>query len=861
VGGVNPPAYMTKSIQIKKSFFKDRDKIFKDPIKIKEAFNFCVAYSLLVEEYIFKILEGNKYNFALASAGSFSRRELSPYSDIDLMFIVDNLKESEEAIQYAIRLLWDCGIEVSHTVRDFNDILKYLEDDLHGFTQFIETRFLLGNEKLFSEWISKIFSSLDDDRQTKLILQFFDDTEKRLDKYGSSSKMLEPNVKYSAGGLRDLQAVEWIYSIKNRISLVSQNEITQSENFLSLLREKKSGSLKETKKVLDSYSFILEVRNLLHLICKQRNDRLEYSTQEKIAKQLSYHGNNAVVQFMRSYFEASNILSRFFKTMTRRVEEDISLPLSNFLAVQLDDDFFLKGDSLSIIKNRLLNLSDILRAFYYRGLYSARFDENLRSLVIESVEYIEESGEEEPDSSVFFREILRLPKNVGDTLFHLNEFGIVRIILPEYKELNGFFQPGVYHHYTADEHTIVAIRNVEKLQNQETLLGRLFTGLKEKEILYLAIIFHDVAKPISISGHEILGAEIASSEMFRLGYSEDEVEKVKFLVLNHLYMEQIAFRRNLNDAETLNSFTARFDTGEQLDLLYLVTFADLSAVNPVVWTEWKSNLLDELYRKSRAMLDEQVSGEELLYSSVITFPQTFTGLDSTLQDHIDSINDMSYTQVFTEEEIASHLEEIEKGNLISVFFKELNAFTNITVITKDQSMLLSKLCGVLAINDLNIHDARIFTRKDGIVIDSFAVSDFRTHKLVEPERYDKIENDLYEVLAGTLQLSNELTRMKSKWWRIENKFFKRSGKVKVVFEDHEKFSILDIFSPDRLGLLYTITRKMSELGLSIYFAKISTKADDVVDSFYLLDRNGRKVSLNDYEFIKAELTEAIEQIL
>ena len=176
-------------------------------------------------------------------------------------------------------------------------------------------------------------------------------------------------------------------------------------------------------------------------------------------------------------------------------------------------------------------------------------------------------------------------------------------------------------------------------------------------------------------------------------------------------------------------------------------------------------------------------------------------------------------------------------------------------------MLLSKLCGVLSINDLNIHDARIFTRKDGIVIDSFAVTDFRTHNLVEKERYKKIEQNMNAVIEGSLQLTQELSRLKSKWWRIENKFFKRAGKVKVVFEEHEKFSILDIFSPDRLGLLYQITRKMGELGLSIYFAKISTRADDVVDSFYLLDRNNRKISPNDYEFIKTELTQAIEQIL
>jgi [protein-PII] uridylyltransferase len=852
---------MIKTTAIKKNFYKDREKIFKDPELIKDAFKFCVAYSLLVEEYIFKILEGQKFNFVIASTGGFSRRELSPNSDIDLMFIVESIEGNEEEIQKCVHLLWDCGIEASHTVRDYLDIEKYLAEDLHAFTQFYETRFLLGDEKIYYKWQTKIFNCLDEKNQIALILQFFDDTQKRYQKYGNSSKMLEPNLKYSAGGLRDLQAVEWMYSIKNKVTLTSQHEITQTENFFNILRETNSVSPRECKRVLEGYKFILNTRNHLQLITKQQGDRLEFSLQEKIAHYLNYKGKSGVLYFMKSYFEASNIISRFFKTMARRIEEEITSPLSEFLAIQLDDDFFLKGNTLSIVKNRMVSLSDILRLFYYRGLHNTKFDENLRSLVIDCVELLQEKESEELESSVFFREILRLPKNVGETLFHMNELGVLNLVLPEFKDLNGFFQSGVYHNYTADEHTIVAISNVEKLFEKDNQLGRLYTGLKEKEILYLAILFHDIAKPISLSGHEILGAEIASSEMYRLGYEDEEVALVKFLVVNHLIMEQVAFRRNLNDPETLNNFFTKFNSVQELDLLYLLTYADLSAVNPVVWTEWKSKLLEELHRKTRAMLEEQLSGEELLYSSIIKFPIAVSEIDASLQDHIESINDMSYTQVFTEDEITLHLEEIEKGSEIAVFFKEVSSFTNVTIITKDAPMLLSKLCGVLSINDLNIHDARIFTRKDGIVIDSFAVTDFRTHKLVEPERYEKIQQDMSAVIEGSLQLNQEFTRMKSKWWRIDNKFFKRSGKVKVVFEEHEKFSILDIFSPDRLGLLYQITRKMGELGLSIYFAKISTRADDVVDSFYLLDRNSRKISSNDYEFIKAELNKAIEQIL
>ncbi|MGE5401732.1 MAG: [protein-PII] uridylyltransferase [Bacteroidota bacterium] len=848
--------------EIKKEFIKNRDKLFRNSQLHKDAFKFCVAYSLLVEEHIFMIAGQEKCNFALVSAGSFSRRELSPYSDIDLMFISDKVEDNEKAIENLVRLLWDCGIEVSHTIRDFFDIEKYLNKDLHTFTQFFETRFLFGNEKVYNEWNQQIFAAIDTQDKAELIFQFFADTEARYSKYGRSAKTLEPNLKFSAGGLRDLHAVEWMYSLKNKVLLTEQSEITQAESFINLMREEKITSPNECKSVLESYKFILNIRNILHLISKQRNDRLEFRSQMKIARLLNYKGDSSVQNFMRTYFQAANSINRFSKTMIRRFEEEITYPLSDFLSVELDDDFVLKGSSLSIMKNRLLSLSDILRAFYYRGLYSARFDENLRSLTIESIEHIEQSdgaGNNEPKSSVFFREILRLPKNVGETLINMNELGAIQVILPEFGDLIGFFQAGVYHNYTADEHTLIAISNVESLYGKDNELGRIYTSLKEKEILYLAILLHDIAKPVSISGHEIIGAEIASSVMYRLGYDEKEANQVGFLVENHLIMEQIAFRRNLDDPVTLNNFTAKFSSVRDLDLLYLLTFADLSAVNPVVWTEWKSDLLAELYRKSKAMLVEQLTGEELLFSSTINFPQIHA--DASVQKHIESIDDLGYTQHFSEEEIVRHMEEIDKGLNLSVFFKEISVFTNITIIAKDSSSLLSRLCGVLSINDLNIHDARIFTRKDGIVIDSFNVTDFRTHKLVEPERYKKIENDLNAVMDGSFQLVQEFKRMKTKWWRIENKFFKRSGKVKIAFEEHDKFTIIDVFSPDRLGLLYQITRKLSDLGLSIYFAKISTKADDVVDSFYLLDRNGKKVSQNDYEFIKYELTSAIEQIL
>lgn len=856
---------MSASKLIKDNFIKRKELLFNQHLTRTDSFNFSVEYSLLVEEFIRALAGSKRYEFILASAGSFSRRELSPFSDIDLIFIAESIEKNEEDVSNLVKTFWDNGIEVSHTVRDFSDIDKYLLSDLHTFTQFFETRYLLGSNTIYNNWNKTLINSLTDEVRKKLLNALFEDFNLRYSKYGDSPKVLEPNVKLSAGGLRDFQAVEWMYIFRNKTLLDKQNETTQAEEFIHTLLKDNVTSSEECTRLLESYKLILDIRNLLHLNNKQKTDRFEFSSQLQIAEIFGYD-KSMLTHFMRKYFVASNALNRFSKSMIKKYTEEITNPIPSSLAIILDDDFNLTGKTLSYYANGNLAFSDILRAFYYRGLHSARFDESLRMAIIKRVESSDNLNVNETAPSVFFREVLKLPQNVGLTLSAMNELGVLGAFMPEFKDLNGFLQHGVYHCYTTDEHTITTIKNVEKLDADNSTLGKIYRKQPDKEILLLALLFHDIAKPIDITGHEIIGAEMASSIMYRLGYSEEEIETVSFLVKNHLVMEQVAFRRNLSDPETLNNFTSIFSTINELNLLYLLTYADLSAVNPAVWTNWKSDLLAELYKKSYSMLQDKISGEELLISSTSVFPEEISKhsdaiTDSHAKEHIESINDLGYTHQFSVKEIANHIEEIRKGTNMTVLFKRQNGFTNITLITKDFPSLLSKICGVLAVNDVNIQDAKIFTRKDGIVIDTFNTTDFRTHQKIEEERYNKIESDLKRVVVGLLQLRKEVASMKTKWWRIESKFFNRTGQVKIVFEKHEKYTIIDIFSPDRLGFLYHVTNKMNELGLNIFFAKISTRGDDIVDSFYVLDRNNNKISPNDYEFIKSELTGTISQIL
>ncbi|HMN49905.1 MAG TPA: HD domain-containing protein [Ignavibacteriaceae bacterium] len=857
---------MLRLLEIKKGFLKDRIELFDQFTGSSDALIFSKNYSMLIEDTIRIILGDKKIPFVLASAGSFSRRELSPYSDIDLMIISESIEKDNEDIKSLITSLWDGGIEASHTVREISDIPKYLSNDLHTFTQFFETRFITGNALLYDKWNNELLNAVDEDSKKLLITNFVEDVRQRHEKYGDSPKMLEPNVKMSAGGLRDFQSIEWMMMISNKQLLNSQHELTQAEIFINHLNRNKLTTPAECKRLLESYKLVLSIRHLLHITTKSKTDRFEFSGQMKLAPLFGYKDID-LMGFMKNYFSAANIIFRVSHSIIKKYKVEYVNPVPDSLSYDLDEDFYIKNKVIFLKKKEPLTLSDIFRVFYYRAYHNAGFDDYLRTKIIEATENAGENNWTQPESSVFFREILKFPRHVGSTLSIMNELGVLGAFMPEFADLNGFMQHGVYHCYTADEHTLITIKNLEKLYNQNSPFGKLYNSIKDKEILNLALLLHDIAKPINISGHEIIGAEVASSIMMRLGYEEEEIDKVSFLVKNHLLMEQVAFRRNLNDPETLNVFTSKFNSLEELDLLYLMTYADLSAVNPAVWTSWKSELLSELYRKSKAMLEDKISGEELLYSTIYSAPKDITKhsnkiTETNVLNHFDSLNDdLGYINHFTDEEIALHIEEIEKGESLSVIFKELDDFTNITVITKDFPSLLSKLCGVLAINDANIHTAKIFTRKDDVVIDTFLVTDFRTHKRIEETKYSKIKEDFHSVINGFMQLHQEVAKLKSRWWRIENKLFKRSGQIKINFEKHDRYTIIDVYSPDRLGFLYHVTNKMNELGLIIYFAKISTKGDDIVDSFYVLDRNGHKVSPSDYEFIKSELTETIAQIL
>ncbi len=845
---------MSEAVKI---FKRERSKLLRSKLVLRNGLKFCAQYSLLVEELLHELFKHNRFKFIVAATGSFSRRELAPFSEIQLLVILPRKNVFEKQVEEIISTLKEAPLSFKISVKYFDDIKKSLQNDLPAFTQLLETRFVFGKKEIYEKWNKRLFSVLKEKELKRLIESYIEGIEKRHELYGDSPKLLEPSVKLSAGGLRDMQAVEWMYNLKHREIFTDESEITQTEKFITRLYKEKLISAKEKKRILNSYEIILRTRNLLHIVSKRKNDRLDFLAQKKIVELFDFD-EEEWHNYVREYFQAASIIHRFSRTMIKKFREDIEKPLSDYLRIELDEDFTLKGDRVCTQRKKLLSTSAIMRAFYYRGYYGARFNRHLRALISESVAELKENEPEDALSSVFFREILKLPQNVAETLNAMHELGFLSVFLREFGELNGFYQKGIYHKYTTDEHTLRAIKNLELLGKENTELGRLFELTERKDLLYFALLLHDIGKPINIEGHEIIGAEYAYSIGDRLGYSFKETELVAFLVRNHLLMANYAFKYPGDSINALKKLADIFPSLESLNLLYLLTVADLSAANPLVLNPWKKEVLHKLFLRTRVLVEERLSRVE----SAFVREGEYVGISAGgLGAHIHRIDDLNYFNSFTAEEIRLHAEEIEKCDKVRVAFWDKDNVTNICVFTRKEELPLSSLCGALTLNDLNIRTAKIFTRSDGVTINSFEVTDSHTGGTVDKGKFEKIKNDIALAVDFDLEITKEFKKYRSKWKLLGNKIFKKKGKILIDIEEEEQFTKINVFCPDAIGLLYTITEAFYELDLKVYLAKLDTVERDVRSFFYVLDTLNQKISPENYELIKVTLHEKIKEIV
>ena len=593
----------------------------------------------------------------------------------------------------------------------------------------------------------------------------------------------------------------------------------------------------------------------MHYRRESQHDTLEYALQRDVAEGIGVEsgpGLMPVEVFMRGYYIHARTVFRLLQRAGQRFRESIEPPrMSGSPGKRVGSAFILYDDALTIDPSvaALGSAAQIFEAFTLAAELETPPDLRLRGLLERSAEVLHEKDADSPGLSSYFRRILRTHR-VAETLHEMNDADVLPRYIPEFGALVAFFQHNVYHYYTADEHTLIAIANAENLREKQGILREVFRNLPRKDILYAAILLHDIAKPRGVADHEITGVSMSATILNRLGMP-DAAPDVGFLVRHHLAMEQTAFRRNVHDPDTLREFASRFERPELLDYLYVLTYADLSALNASVWTEWKAAMLQELYQRTAEVLRRKLTGAEIdefhrgitdeAAENVVEFLSRSIPPER-VRRHIAGVGDASYVALFSEEEIEQHILKGGNSEPVSALFARAGGHTEITVIARDAPFALSKFCAVLSVNDADIFDANVFTRDDGLIIDRFRVTDSGTKQGLEQRRCEKIAGDLRLVMEGALDIENLFREHDKKWKRRPKLPTNPSVTTDVRFEENPRYTIIDVYAPDSVGFLYRLTETMSELGLDIRFAKIATRVDGIVDAFYTLDRSGKQIT-------------------
>jgi len=830
------------------------------------AFETCGSLTLMMDSALqtaFAALPAvAQERIAVLGLGGYGRGELCPYSDVDITILCPSGPEKSDAAKVAqdfLHVLWDAGLDLGHSVRTKEQVLSLRGHEIDAWASVLESRPICGNPTLAAETLAQVRPSSDEAPDYWFVEGVFAAQQSLHNHHGSSVKLLEPNIKKSAGGLRDIQSAFWLHRA-HRPSFFSQSKPGESalRTFLHQLRAEGDIDEEECDTVEKSLAFLLRVRHEMHYQRASLHDTLEYALQLKVAEALGYtprlNGKASgeireVEVFMREYYLHARTIHAFSQRISHRFREVIEPVRHPDQAEEnIRDLFFLHNDVLSVTPGlyRFSSVADMFEAFVIIAEREVEPDFRLRAVIERSVEQMTDEDRRSPVLAGLFRRILS-SENVGPTMRAMNELNMLGAYLPEFARLVAFFQHNVYHYFTADEHTIIALENAELLRERPGVLREVFRSLRRKEVLYLAILLHDIAKPVGVADHEVTGVAVGERVLGRLGMM-DIFPDVAFLIRHHLMMEQIAFRRNVHDPATIREFAGHFDRPEQLDYLYILTYADLSAVNRNVWSEWKAIMLQELYQRAAEVLRRHLQGaqieafhrakhdaaaERLIDSLSNSFPR------EDIRRHLEAIDSESYISLFSQEEIAYHLTASKLETPVSVRFSHGEGFTEVTIIAQDAPFALSRFCAVLAVNDANIFDANIFTREDGIIIDRFRVTDAATKQRIEGRVCSKIAEDIAQVVNGTLNIDHLFAAHRRKWNRKRREPFNPTIRTDVVFENAPGYTIIDVYAADSVGFLYRVTETISRLGLDIYFAKIATRVDGIIDAFYVLNRSGR----------------------
>jgi len=791
-------------------------------------------------------------NCCLIALGGYGRQEMNPRSDLDLMFFFDEPGRKAAAVlsDRMLYLLWDLGLDVGYSVRSAKDCLDNADQDLTVRTSLLDARFLAGSEQAYAHFTLKVGRPVMNNNTQQFIQRKLQENAERLKKYGSSVFMLEPNIKEGEGGLRDLQSALWIARVKFKAT--SLRDLVIKGVLTDQLAD-------EYRQALD---YLWKIRNQLHFLSTRKSDQILFDQQKQIAEFLGYTSDRkaqAVEKFMQDFYTHATGIEHLASTLvvraTQREETQVGV-LGFFVRRGLEDGFYILRGEIGIGRPQLLEESPalIMKAFALAQKHDARLNMSLKEQIRACLPLVNDKVRRSRAMTEPFMKILRGHKGVGRTLRKMHHLHVLHHFIPEFKRIFCKVQFDLYHIYTVDIHSLFAAEEVCKLwdghyESEFPLLTQIARDVEKRELLLLSVLLHDIGKGEG-KDHSSKGASMIPTIARRLGLNREDSQRLQFLVQHHLDMVFISQRRDLHDMKMIAQFADTMGMSENLQMLYLLTFADVRAVGPDVWSNWKGQLLQELYEKTFDFLEkgdfylekrsERVRNRKRKVKSLLLeeFPE------SRVSRAISNLS-TRYILSYHSREIVKHLQlSLSRGKKSLAMRVEQHpegTYTEIVLSTLDMPGLFSLITGVMAAHSVNILGAQIHTRRNGVVLDVLQVNSTTGDLVENDQKWKRVEEDLVGVIEGRVHVENLVAKRQESTYLVAREKPRQANRVEIDNEVSDQYSVIDVFAHDRVGLLYEITQALNSLGLYISVSKISTKVDQVADVFYVHDIFGQKI--------------------
>ncbi|MFP6740915.1 MAG: [protein-PII] uridylyltransferase [Alphaproteobacteria bacterium] len=818
----------------------------------------------------------NTEALAVVAVGGYGRGELAPFSDVDLLFLLhgEATPGDTRLIEFVLYMLWDLGLQVGHATRTVDQCLADAGADMTIRTTLVEARLVAGDAPLAATLRRRFRDELVESTAAEFVGAKLAERNQRHERMGDSRYVLEPNIKDGKGGLRDLHTLFWIakylYRLDDVADLVARDVLTAEEH----------------GKFAKAATFLWTLRFQLHYLAGRPEERMTFDVQPEMARRLRYvdrAGLSGVERFMKHYFlvakdvgDLTRIFCAAFEA-EHRVSPLAQLPLWGALRREVDG-FVVERGRLMIAHDDAFADDPVAMVRLFQVADSRGIDIHPATLrlITQNLRRIDAVMRSSPEAGKIFLDILTSRHDPETALRRMNEAGVLGRLVPDFGRVVAQVQHDMYHVYTVDEHTIRAVgvlAAIERGDYAETL--PLATGIihevLSRRVLYLATFLHDIAKGRG-GDHSEQGAEIAVELGAWLGFSPEEVEQTAWLVRHHLLFSNTAFRRDLGDPKTIDDFVAEVQSLESLRLLLVLTAADIRAVGPTVWNAWKGALLRQLYAHAAEVMSgghaadqkgRRVAAAKDAVALILAGPPG-SWPAARIERHLDRLYP-PYWLGFDAESHARHaiaLDEADQTGAPLVLDSRVNqhhGVTEVVLVAPDQPGLFSKFAGAVAVAGATIVDAKIFTTRDRIALDILWLQDAAGGPFDRPDHRDRLTALVGEALDGRRDPGEALAHRRSLSRRAAAVF---TVKARVLMDNNAstRHTVIEVNGRDRPGLLYDVTKTLSELGLSIVTAHISTYGERVVDVFYVKDVYGLKVDHEgQIEKIRSCLLEALAE--